>query len=536
MDVHRTETGLGIEPNAQPIGRARARRGSDRSASLFGIAFRTGSLLALASLLAALGCATGSGLSRDQAIAQVPAASTLAARLGAAQEEGLGLLAPRGVAAAEDSLEAAISRAKAGALEESQSLAEEGIARLDRAQADSRNAADALREVLERRRRAVAAGAPLLLPERFEELDEDLRDAARLAEAGELNDAKEARPALLRGYSSIELDALQTDATDVARKAIEEAREADADDYAPDTFARATRELGIARGILETDRSQVERANVHARRAAEFAARSHFLSELVKEFDRRDYDREAVLLWYQEQLEDLTSPLERGFSFDKPNHEAIAEVRERIAEAVQGRSAAETQLADARDRIEALEIASTVSRADLESRLEAIQQAQREAEARYARINSMFSEEEARVYRRGNDVLLETYGFDFPVGESEIRSSNFGLLNKIARAISEFDQPHVVVSGHTDATGNNETNERLSQERAQKVGAFLVEVGQLAPERVATEGYGEDRPVASNETSEGRARNRRIEILIVNSDDAAQGAAPEAVSASPPGS
>ena len=88
------------------------------------------------------------------------------------------------------------------------------------------------------------------------------------------------------------------------------------------------------------------------------------------------------------------------------------------------------------------------------------------------------------------------------------------------------------MTGHTDSTGNDDTNQRLSDERAQKVGAFLVEVGQLDPDYVTTKGFGESRPVASNETEPGRARNRRIEILIVNQPGAASQAL-EAVSAPP---
>ncbi len=103
------------------------------------------------------------------------------------------------------------------------------------------------------------------------------------------------------------------------------------------------------------------------------------------------------------------------------------------------------------------------------------------------------------------------------------------LLNKISRAIAEFDTPRIKVSGHTDATGSDETNQRLSEERAQKVGAFLVQVGQLEPNRVSTAGYGESKPVASTETADGRARNRRIEILIENRDDGTS-----SVSAPPP--
>jgi len=272
---------------------------------------------------------------------------------------------------------------------------------------------------------------------------------------------------------------------------------------------RAKKELRISAGILETDRSRVDQANVHARRAAELASRSQFVAELVKEFDRRDYDREAIVLWYQTQLEELTAPLERGVSFDKPNHEAIADARQQIAEAVEGWRETEAQL-------KVLELASLESTADLQARLDRLQEEQRRAQARYDGVQALFTEEEAAVYRSGNDVLLETYGFDFPVGQSEIRSSNFPLLNKIAKAIAEFDGPRVVVTGHTDATGSDETNLELSRQRAQKVGAFLVEVGELDPGRVTTEGFGSSKPVASNETEAGRARNRRIEILIVN--------------------
>jgi len=490
-------------------------------------------LLAACLVVGVLGCATGAGLTRDQVIEQVGSLGALATQLNAATGEGLDALAPKGFASAQQLLDEAVSTAQDGDNANAERLAQDGLARLERARSESRRTSETLREVLLRRQRAIEAGAPSLLSERFGGLEAELRDAARLAERGDVEGAKEARPALLRGYSSLELDALKTGATDLARIAIEEAREAGADRYAPDTFSRATKELSVAEGILETDRSRTDESNEHARRAADFATRSRFLSELVKDFDRRDYDREAVLLWYQEQLAELTSPLDEGISYAKPNYEAIAEVRDRIATAVRGRKQAEAQLAEATARIGALEVSKTTSREELETRLAQLQSAQQAAEARYERVSSMFSEDEALVYRRGGDVLLTTYGFDFPVGESEIRSGNFGLLNKIARAISEFDRPKVVVSGHTDATGSDTMNQKLSEERAKKVGAFLVQVGELSPARVATQGYGESKPVASNETSEGRARNRRIEILIVNDAGAASGL--PAVSSPPPG-
>ena len=452
-------------------------------------------LLLLATTLA---CAGGKPLTREEAAQRVDAIGQLSAEIEQAEGEGLALLAPKGVGSARSALDDAIASARSGALTEAERFAEKGFGRLEQARQDSKKSAEVLREVLDSRQRAVAAGASNLLPERFKELDGELREAARLAEGGDIEDAQEATPDLLRGYSALELESLKVDATDLARAAIKAAREAGADRYAPDTFARAKKELSIATGILETDRSRVDQANVNALKATELANRSQFVAELVKEFDRRDYDREAVVLWYQSQLEELTSPLDRSVSFDKPNHEAIAEARQQIAEAIEGWRETEAQLTIA-------QLASSESEKDM-----------REAKARYDRVQSMFSEDEAVVYRRGDDVLLETYGFDFPVGQSEIQSNNFPLLNKIAKAIATFDGPRIVVSGHTDSTGSDDLNLKLSKERAAKVGAFLVEVGELDPSRVETEGFGSSKPVASNSTDAGRARNRRIEIMIVN--------------------
>lgn len=506
-------------PRTQTAHRSDPRSARERRASWR----RRGRWLAAAVLLVPLvqACAAGPDLTREEVIERFDTVGILSAELSAASDAGLGMLAPRGFESAQQSLDLAITSAREGNETEAERLALAGLERLERARTESARTSDALREVLDRRQRAIAAGAPTLLEGRFTALEEELREAAQRAERGNLDAAKESGPELLRGYSALELDALKTDATDLARKAIADARRNDAERYAPDTFDRAKKELSIAEGILETDRSRMQQANTHARRASELAARSQYISDLVKEFERRDYDWEDALLWYQEQLEDLTSPIDQGISFTKPNHEAIAETRDRLASLVRVHAETQSKLADATERIALLELTSTASREELEAQLARVKESQRAAEARYARVASMFTDDEAEVFRKGSDVLLTTYGFDFPVGESEIRSSNFPLLNKISRAIAEFDRPKVVVSGHTDATGSDEANLKLSNERAGKVGAFLVEIGELEPERVTTRGYGETRPVATNDTVEGRAKNRRIEILIVNDAAAA---------------
>ena len=120
------------------------------------------------------------------------------------------------------------------------------------------------------------------------------------------------------------------------------------------------------------------------------------------------------------------------------------------------------------------------------------------------------------MYRQRQNVLISAHGFYFPPGQSEIQTDNFPLMNKIIRAIDIFPNAKVEVTGHTDSTGAEKINQTLSQARAEKVGKFLSDVGGIATKRITARGYGESRPVASNETREGRAENRRVEIRIIN--------------------
>ncbi len=72
------------------------------------------------------------------------------------------------------------------------------------------------------------------------------------------------------------------------------------------------------------------------------------------------------------------------------------------------------------------------------------------------------------------------------------------------------------MTGHTDSTGSDKINQSISKARAEKVGKFLTEVGEIDSARITTSGDGESRPVATNGTAAGRAENRRVEINIIH--------------------
>ncbi|MFP4137986.1 MAG: OmpA family protein [Halomonas sp.] len=100
-----------------------------------------------------------------------------------------------------------------------------------------------------------------------------------------------------------------------------------------------------------------------------------------------------------------------------------------------------------------------------------------------------------------------TFAFD----SAELRSGAESELNEVADTLNDNPEVRVTIAGHTDSVGSNEYNLGLSEERAASVASYLESQG-VAEDRMRTVGYGEERPVATNETDEGRAQNRRVEI------------------------
>jgi outer membrane protein OmpA-like peptidoglycan-associated protein len=119
------------------------------------------------------------------------------------------------------------------------------------------------------------------------------------------------------------------------------------------------------------------------------------------------------------------------------------------------------------------------------------------------------------VVRQGDNITLDlpsgiTFGFD----SAALKPEFYPVLDRVADTLRQYDQTIIEVAGHTDSQGSEAYNQRLSEQRAQAVGDFLVQRG-VSRERLILTGAGETRPVASNETEAGRAENRRVEITLV---------------------
>ncbi|MDB9741430.1 OmpA family protein [Akkermansiaceae bacterium] len=119
------------------------------------------------------------------------------------------------------------------------------------------------------------------------------------------------------------------------------------------------------------------------------------------------------------------------------------------------------------------------------------------------------------VTRSGNDIILNMPSdITFPVNQSAILPKFQSTLTSVALVLSKYNKTSISITGHTDSDGSSEYNQTLSSKRAYSVAQFLNSK-QVSASRIQTYGRGESAPVASNSTSVGKAKNRRVELKIV---------------------
>ncbi|WP_343344229.1 OmpA family protein [Sphingomicrobium sp. XHP0239] len=119
------------------------------------------------------------------------------------------------------------------------------------------------------------------------------------------------------------------------------------------------------------------------------------------------------------------------------------------------------------------------------------------------------------VIRDGDELIVRMpSNVTFPVDSSTIQPGFQATLDQLAQTMATYDSTYIDVLGHTDSTGSDSYNQALSERRANAVSQYLSSRG-VNGARIATRGYGEMQPIASNETTEGRAQNRRVEIKVV---------------------
>jgi outer membrane protein OmpA-like peptidoglycan-associated protein len=441
--------------------------------------------------------------------------------LAAARAADAELLAPAGFERAmERYAEAEADLARGRNIERVRFGLAEAVRLLDQAIEASEIAGITLASLIKTREDALGANAPTFANGLWAEAEESFDETARRLEGGSIRVARELSDEAEALFRDAELTAIKAQYLSQTRALLAQAEQRRASRYAPATFARAQALLERAETELNENRYDTDLPRSLAQQANYEARHAIYLAEQIERIDEGELTAEAVILSYEEPLTQIAAAADRVAPLDQGTDAVAAELILFIERLREDAAQAEVDLSDSRARIAELEDEIRELDEQLggvsQERVALVQRLEAEARIReqFTSIESMFGREEARVSREGNHLVLRLVGLTFEVGSSTIAPEHDLLLQKVSQAASVFPRSQIVIEGHTDSYGSDDNNLNLSRERAEAVSAYLAANFGIPPFRTSAVGYGETQPIANNETPQGRARNRRIDVRI----------------------
>ncbi len=321
-------------------------------------------------------------------------------------------------------------------------------------------------------------------------------------------------------YRDAELTAIKAQYLSQTRALLIQADQDRVERYAPKTLAKAQGLLAKAEQELTNNRYDTDLPRSLAQEANYEARHALYLAKYIRNLRREDITTEDVILAYEQPLLEIAAAADKVALLDEGTDKTTAELVAYIDTLRENKAALDQDLGEARQRVAGLEeeireLDEQLGGASKE-RVALMQRLEAEARIReqFQRVEKTFGRDEARVYRQGNNIIIRLVGLTFPSGQSEVDTKYDSLLRKVRDAVETFPRSQLVIEGHTDSFGGDESNMALSKKRAEAVASQLIGQLDIAPYRIKSVGYGETQPIANNETAQGRARNRRIDVRI----------------------
>jgi outer membrane protein OmpA-like peptidoglycan-associated protein len=389
----------------------------------------------------------------------------------------------------------------------------EAVSSFRQATESTQLAAVAFEGVMKVRSQASKAEAAQYAKESWLEAERKFADAAGQLEDGDADDAKELGAEAENLFRSAELEAIKTHHLTEIWKLLKQAEGMDVDDQAPRTMKLAKDLATQSEKELDQNRYDTDYARSLALKARYEVQHAMELSKAIKGVKANNLSLEDVMLKSEEPIRTIATAAEIDARFDEGLEKAAAPVAVYVQQLRDSAGRMSQELAFTKNENENLRAqlsGATEEQADLMREMEK----QEEVRQQFLKVENTFDRSEAMVLREGDNVIVRLVGLNFDVGKSEIKPEGFELLKKVENSINTFPGCDVTVEGHTDSHGGDRMNLQLSQKRADAVMAYLLANMSLEASRIKAIGFGEVKPIANNETSEGRARNRRIDVVI----------------------
>ncbi|MBC7385330.1 MAG: OmpA family protein [Cryobacterium sp.] len=355
-------------------------------------------------------------------------------------------------------------------------------AHLDAANAITARAGETIPSVVKARGDALAADAPRLRADKLKSADSALTDVTHDFEKNDYKLSVERRGELQQKYLAVELDSIKAKNLDDSKALIESAKKMKAEKLAKNTLISAEAKLQIAERAIETDRHDMATISRTSEDARNEAKRLMNITKLAK--GAKEGTPEAIAL-----------------DLEKRQNEANAAnltAEQRAAQLASSRQTVRNQSA----------VIGAVSAENAK-----LSEDQRFNDA-FKSAQQNFDKSEAEVYRQGDKLLIRLKKMQFATGRSDLPKESLDVLSKVKDVVETMGAQSVVVEGHTDSVGSKDANMKLSDTRAKAVGEYLVSTNAITSDHLETKGYGFTRPITSNKTKEGRATNRRVDVII----------------------
>jgi OOP family OmpA-OmpF porin len=403
--------------------------------------------------------------------------------LNASRDRDVHVLSPYNFERAEDALSSAkksLDRQK----KEKDTLHQiaEGKAYLLRANDFSKVALSNLTEVMAARDQAKSAEASTLLKNDFAEIDSDLKDVTKDIENNKFKSSVKQKSNLQLAYLGLELRAIKLTHLSKPQQTIAQAKKEGAAKFAPRTLA-----------IAEQSYQELD---------AYITANRHEQSEIMR--------RHMLTQKKADHAMEITANSKKG---SKTSSEDSALKLENAEDMV---VAKQNQVDDKMDQLETKEtqiVAGRMTNQNLRNQNANLEDTQA-FNQQFEIARAEFAANEADVYKQGNTLMIRLKGLEFPVAQATLQGSNFALLAKVQKVIKSFKNSAIVVEGHTDSSGGKSINEKLSTDRAAAVKDYLLTINTGEALNIRSLGYDYQKPLSSNKTVAGRAKNRRVDVLI----------------------
>ena len=326
-------------------------------------------------------------------------------------------------------------------------------------------------------------------------------------------------------YRKAELETIKTGYLKTVRKDIKALKSLGKRNNAKKTFASAQALVRKAEVQLNQQRYSNSNAGELVKEALYETKHAKYIHHHIRQMKESDHEFEYLQLEAENSITKIAKALDAQARFDqgfkKVERVLITEIKKmkmrmnqderKIAALNDTISGLKTQVAEMSSAREKLR----QERTNAEDALKFQKQKQLQRKRKIRSIRATFAHNEGKVLMDGENVIIRLYGLNFPSGKAVIQPQFFGLLTKVRKSFNKFKKCEVVIEGHTDSIGRDALNQELSEERAEAVRQYILANASIDPDKVSSIGYGETKPVASNETKAGQAKNRRIDVVII---------------------